>query len=129
MLRCLAQCPNNSPYYIRISSSRYARGPLLTPGCVIILLTGIEYWQYLEPPAAETTRQCCADGEDPTCSALIPSSGISPPHTVVSLMNYFIVWSNLMIRCSTVELWRVLRSVPRSKILQNESTVLLNLDV
>ncbi|KAF9496685.1 alpha/beta-hydrolase [Pleurotus eryngii] len=41
---------------------------------------GIEYWQHTDPPSAESTTQCSADGEDPTCSASIPTMGINPAH-------------------------------------------------
>jgi len=43
---------------------------------------GVEYWQKIDPASAETTLQCSADGEDPTCSASIPSGGINPAHIV-----------------------------------------------
>lgn len=42
---------------------------------------GIEYWQNPDPPSADTTTECAADGEDPTCSASIPSEGIDAAHT------------------------------------------------
>ncbi|EIM86754.1 alpha/beta-hydrolase [Stereum hirsutum FP-91666 SS1] len=42
---------------------------------------GIEYWQNPDPPSADTTTECAADGEDPTCSASIPSGGIDAAHT------------------------------------------------
>ncbi|KAF9048791.1 alpha/beta-hydrolase [Panaeolus papilionaceus] len=45
---------------------------------------GIEYWQYTHPSSAETTVQCNAEGEDPLCSASVPSQGINRAHT-----NYF----------------------------------------
>ncbi|PPQ63563.1 hypothetical protein CVT24_004860, partial [Panaeolus cyanescens] len=45
---------------------------------------GIEYWQYADPASANTTVQCSAEGEDPLCSASIPSRGVNPAHT-----NYF----------------------------------------
>jgi hypothetical protein len=41
---------------------------------------GIEYWQYTHPPSGETTAKCNAEGEDPTCSACIPSQGVNLPH-------------------------------------------------
>jgi len=43
---------------------------------------GIEYWQNPDPASAATTKQCAADGEDPTCSASIPSGGINAPHSI-----------------------------------------------
>lgn len=41
---------------------------------------GIEYWQNPDPPSEGTTVQCSADGEDASCSASIPSRGITPAH-------------------------------------------------
>ncbi|KAF5379658.1 hypothetical protein D9615_005772 [Tricholomella constricta] len=43
---------------------------------------GIEYWQSEDPASKDTTFQCSADGEDPTCSASIPSRGITPAHAM-----------------------------------------------
>jgi len=42
---------------------------------------GIEYWQRESPPSEETTVMCDADGEDPKCSASIPSKGVNEAHT------------------------------------------------
>jgi len=41
---------------------------------------GIEYWQNPDPPSEETTIECSPDGEDPSCSASIPSKGLTPAH-------------------------------------------------
>nr|GAT56913.1 predicted protein [Mycena chlorophos] len=41
---------------------------------------GVEYWQHEDPPEAKTTLQCDASGEDPCCSASIPSKGVTPAH-------------------------------------------------
>ncbi|KXN86217.1 putative feruloyl esterase A, partial [Leucoagaricus sp. SymC.cos] len=41
---------------------------------------GVEYWQYTNPASEDTTRACDPDGEDPQCSACIPSKGINPAH-------------------------------------------------
>ncbi|KAJ7651227.1 Alpha/Beta hydrolase protein [Roridomyces roridus] len=41
---------------------------------------GIEYWQHEDPPAPSTTVRCDASGEDPCCSASIPSGGVTPAH-------------------------------------------------
>ncbi|KAF7375566.1 Lipase-3 domain-containing protein [Mycena sanguinolenta] len=41
---------------------------------------GIEYWQHVDPPSPSTTLRCAAGGEDPCCSASIPSGGITPAH-------------------------------------------------
>ncbi|EPQ56301.1 alpha/beta-hydrolase [Gloeophyllum trabeum ATCC 11539] len=41
---------------------------------------GIEYWQNPEPSSAANTKECAADGEDPTCSDSIPSTGINAAH-------------------------------------------------
>jgi len=46
---------------------------------------GIEYWQSPDPSGPATTRQCSADGEDPSCSASIPSKGLTPAHLTVCL--------------------------------------------
>ncbi|KAF9459039.1 alpha/beta-hydrolase [Collybia nuda] len=43
---------------------------------------GIEYWVKSDPASEDTTVQCSTDGEDPMCSASIPSEGITPAHTV-----------------------------------------------
>ncbi|THU89671.1 alpha/beta-hydrolase [Dendrothele bispora CBS 962.96] len=45
---------------------------------------GIEYWQSDDPPSEDTLYQCSADGEDPSCSASIPSGGVNTAH-----MSYF----------------------------------------
>ncbi|TFK99505.1 alpha/beta-hydrolase [Pterulicium gracile] len=42
---------------------------------------GVEYWIYNDTPSAENTTMCSADGEDPTCSASIPSRGVDLAHT------------------------------------------------
>ncbi|EPQ56302.1 alpha/beta-hydrolase [Gloeophyllum trabeum ATCC 11539] len=41
---------------------------------------GIEYWQNPDPPSAANTKERAADGEDPTCSDSIPSTGINIDH-------------------------------------------------
>ncbi|KAJ6477524.1 alpha/beta-hydrolase [Mycena sanguinolenta] len=41
---------------------------------------GVEYWQHVDPPSPSTTLRCAAGGEDPCCSASIPSGGITPAH-------------------------------------------------
>ncbi|KNZ80159.1 putative feruloyl esterase A, partial [Termitomyces sp. J132] len=41
---------------------------------------GIEYWLSADPASKDTTFLCCPDGEDPTCSASIPSRGVTPAH-------------------------------------------------
>ncbi|GLB44783.1 putative lipase (class 3) [Lyophyllum shimeji] len=41
---------------------------------------GIEYWLSSDPPSKDTTLTCSANGEDPSCSASIPSRGITPAH-------------------------------------------------
>jgi hypothetical protein len=48
--------------------------------------SGIEYWQHADPSHPTRTRQCSADGEDPTCSASIPSKGFTPAHFTVRCM-------------------------------------------
>lgn len=47
------------------------------------LFEGIEYWQNPDPASAANTVECAADGEDPNCSASIPSEGIDVAHTIV----------------------------------------------
>ncbi|KAJ7503332.1 alpha/beta-hydrolase [Mycena galericulata] len=41
---------------------------------------GIEYWQHVDPPSPSSTLRCAASGEDPCCSASVPSSGVTPAH-------------------------------------------------
>jgi len=41
---------------------------------------GIEYWQHSSPPSEATTVECNVDGEDPACSASIPSHGLNLAH-------------------------------------------------
>ncbi|TFK34599.1 Alpha/Beta hydrolase protein [Crucibulum laeve] len=41
---------------------------------------GIEYWQHSDPPCEDTIFQCSPDGEDPKCSASVPTRGINPAH-------------------------------------------------
>uniref|UniRef100_A0A0W0GAW5 Fungal lipase-type domain-containing protein n=1 Tax=Moniliophthora roreri TaxID=221103 RepID=A0A0W0GAW5_MONRR len=44
---------------------------------------GIEYWQTVSPASSETTLQCSrTNGEDPRCSASVPSGGINEDHMV-----------------------------------------------
>ncbi|KAF8907797.1 alpha/beta-hydrolase [Mucidula mucida] len=45
---------------------------------------GIEYWQKEDPASEDTTVRCSADGEDPRCSASVPSEGVNYAH-----MKYF----------------------------------------
>ncbi|KAJ8077505.1 hypothetical protein PM082_001936 [Marasmius tenuissimus] len=43
---------------------------------------GVEYWQTSDDPTHETTLQCSVtNGEDPKCSASVPSEGINGDHT------------------------------------------------
>ncbi|KAG2017474.1 lipase [Coprinopsis cinerea AmutBmut pab1-1] len=42
---------------------------------------GVEYWQNGKPMCGDTTLQCDPDGEDPKCSASIPSKGVNMAHT------------------------------------------------
>ncbi|KAF8983310.1 Alpha/Beta hydrolase protein [Cyathus striatus] len=41
---------------------------------------GLEFFQFPDPASPATTKQCAADGEDPTCSDSIPSAGIDVAH-------------------------------------------------
>ncbi|KAK0245158.1 Alpha/Beta hydrolase protein, partial [Armillaria nabsnona] len=47
-------------------------------------VTGVEYWQTEDPPQENSTKQCSPDGEDPRCSASVPSEGVNAAH-----MTYF----------------------------------------
>ncbi|KAF7335481.1 Lipase-3 domain-containing protein [Mycena venus] len=49
---------------------------------------GIEYWQHADPPSPSTTLRCAAGGEDPCCSASIPSGGVTPAHATVGPLSY-----------------------------------------
>lgn len=73
------------PYFVYLSVIIYLQPHL-----------GIEYWQYTNPESEETTRACAPDGEDPTCSASIPTGGINPAHWKVRLdiiFNFFFTHS------------------------------------
>jgi len=54
--------------------------PTMIPKSLGYYHHGIEYWQNPDPPSEKTTHQCSADGEDPSCSASVPSKGINPAH-------------------------------------------------
>ncbi|EKM82241.1 hypothetical protein AGABI1DRAFT_112309 [Agaricus bisporus var. burnettii JB137-S8] len=54
--------------------------PTIIPTALGYRHHGIEYWQYTTPASEETTRACAVDGEDPTCSASLPTKGINPAH-------------------------------------------------
>ncbi|KAJ6570830.1 hypothetical protein DFH09DRAFT_1312873 [Mycena vulgaris] len=41
---------------------------------------GVEFWNFLDPSAAITTKSCAASGEDLTCSDSILSEGIDLAH-------------------------------------------------
>ncbi|KAA1470190.1 alpha/beta-hydrolase [Dentipellis sp. KUC8613] len=58
--------------------------PTMLPTSIGYRHHGIEYWQSSDPipPSPDTTKECAADGEDPTCSASVPSHGINLAHTV-----------------------------------------------
>jgi len=56
--------------------------PTIIPTALGYRHHGIEYWQTPDPPSAANTRECAADGEDPTCSASIASEGIDLAHTI-----------------------------------------------
>ncbi|KAK0439013.1 alpha/beta-hydrolase [Armillaria borealis] len=45
---------------------------------------GVEYWQTEDHPQENSTKQCSPDGEDPRCSASVPSEGVNAAH-----MTYF----------------------------------------
>jgi hypothetical protein len=52
--------------------------------------TGVEYWQHASPPSESTTVECNALGEDPACSASIPSRGLNVAHAMVCVFSDFI---------------------------------------
>lgn len=54
--------------------------PTLIPPSLGYHHHGIEYWLSSDPSSKDTTFMCSADGEDPSCSASIPSQGITPAH-------------------------------------------------
>ena len=64
--------------------------------------TGIEYWQYTHPPSGETTAKCNAEGEDPTCSASIPSQGMNLAHTKVRRLFFSQTILTVQLSISTV---------------------------
>ena len=68
--------------------------------------TGIEYWQYTHPPSEETTAKCNAEGEDPTCSASIPSRGVNPAHMTVRQLFFSQVILTVQRSISTV-FWNI----------------------
>jgi len=41
---------------------------------------GVEYWQNPDPASENSTRRCAEQGEDPECSASIPSTGVNIAH-------------------------------------------------
>ncbi|KAJ7470899.1 alpha/beta-hydrolase [Mycena latifolia] len=43
---------------------------------------GVEFWNFLDPSSARTTKACEASGEDPSCSDSVPSQGIDAAHNV-----------------------------------------------
>ena len=52
--------------------------------------SGIEYWQYIDPPLPATTVKCDPGGEDLLCSAcIVPSGGINAAHLIVRLAPIF----------------------------------------
>ena len=53
--------------------------------------TGVEYWQHASPPSEATTVECDADGEDPACSASIPSRGVNVAHAMVCVFFEFVI--------------------------------------
>ncbi|KAJ7455870.1 alpha/beta-hydrolase, partial [Mycena latifolia] len=50
---------------------------------------GVEFWNFLDPSSAFTTRSCAASGEDITCSDSIPSEGIDAAH-----LTYFNIFAS-----------------------------------
>ncbi|TFK42120.1 alpha/beta-hydrolase [Crucibulum laeve] len=77
-----AQFVNNA-----VGSGNIFRGVHTTDGVPTIIPTywgyahhGTEYWNFLDPSSAITTKQCASSGEDLTCSASIISGGINAAH-------------------------------------------------
>jgi hypothetical protein len=57
-----------------------------------VLLSGVEYWETVDPATASTTKQCAPDGEDKTCSDSIPvleSILTTPAHLMVCRISMF----------------------------------------
>jgi hypothetical protein len=82
------QCSDDNSDVVGVSSSWYdclwfSYVRLVSEG---LALSGIEYWQYTSPSTEETTRACDPEGEDPQCSACIPTKGINPAHWTVHLI-------------------------------------------
>ena len=66
--------------------------------------TGVEYWQHASPPSEATTVECNAEGEDPACSASIPSRGVNVAHTMVCVC-FGIFFMSLLLAEKRVVLW------------------------
>ncbi|KAF9048377.1 alpha/beta-hydrolase, partial [Hymenopellis radicata] len=69
--------------------SRVFRNVHTTDGVPTIIPTslgyahhGVEYWQSPDPASPSTVTVCDPAGEDPTCSASIPSGGINAAHRI-----------------------------------------------
>ncbi|TFK21472.1 alpha/beta-hydrolase [Coprinopsis marcescibilis] len=58
--------------------------PTIIPASLGYHHHGIEYWQNGKPPSAKCTVECDISGEDPKCSASVPTKGVTVDHT-----NYF----------------------------------------
>ncbi|KAJ6480764.1 alpha/beta-hydrolase [Mycena vitilis] len=43
---------------------------------------GVEFWNFADPSSANRTKECDADGEDATCSDVVPSRGTTAAHDV-----------------------------------------------
>ena len=54
-------------------------------------MTGVEYWQHASPPSEATTVECNAGGEDPACSASIPSQGVNVAHAMVRVISEILI--------------------------------------
>jgi hypothetical protein len=68
--------------------SSFSNERTITQFCIIVLVinTGVEYWLNPDPPSPEHTTQCDPSGEDPNCSASIPSEGLNAAHLIVSVV-------------------------------------------
>ncbi|KAF9522004.1 alpha/beta-hydrolase [Crepidotus variabilis] len=62
------------------SSHSVSPVPTIIPTTLGYRHHGVEFFQNPDPPSAQTTKQCDPSGEDPTCSAAIPSGGINAAH-------------------------------------------------
>ncbi|KAJ7470876.1 hypothetical protein FB451DRAFT_1399621 [Mycena latifolia] len=63
-------------------STKPKRVPTAIPQSAGYKHHGVEFWNFLDPSSARTTKACEASGEDPSCSDSVPSQGIDAAHNV-----------------------------------------------